>query len=187
MKFKTFTLSAATAALLATGAMAQNPAVQPENPPADTLQQQPADEMNKPALGADKAEKPAMDGEAVTKTTQTSTESIQFTSSASAGQMLASELMGTAVRNAADENLGDINDVIVDREGKPSVAIIGVGGFLGIGEKDVGVPFESLEFVTNDNKRVARLDITKEALEAAPTFVYQDEKETASKEPAKTN
>jgi sporulation protein YlmC with PRC-barrel domain len=158
MKLKMLTMSAATAALLATGALAQNTTTQPAQP------------MEKaPATGA-----------ATTTTTSTTTEAIQFTSSVATDQMLVSNLSGTAVRNAADENLGDINDVVIDSSGKPSVAIIGVGGFLGIGEKDVGVPFDALKFtMTNENKeRVARLDVTKEALQAAPTFVYADEAAT---------
>jgi hypothetical protein len=96
--------------------------------------------------------------------------------------MAVSKMTGTDVRNAAGENLGDINDVIVDHAGKPTVAIIGVGGFLGIGEKNVGVPFQALQFTTSTetNMRVARLDVTKEALKGAPTFVYSDETQANS-------
>jgi sporulation protein YlmC with PRC-barrel domain len=113
--------------------------------------------------------------------TSTTTESVQFTSTAGASQMAVSKLTGTDVRNAAGENLGDVNDVLVDNTGMPTVAIIGVGGFLGLGEKNVGVPFKALQFTTNNetNARVARLDVTKEALKAAPPFVYGDESNTA--------
>jgi sporulation protein YlmC with PRC-barrel domain len=65
-------------------------------------------------------------------------------------QMLASELIGTKVISANNESIGDINDVIVDRNGQAVAAIVGVGGFLGIGEKDVAVPFKSLEFATRE-------------------------------------
>ena len=61
-------------------------------------------------------------------------------------QIMASELIGTRVVSANNESIGDINDVIVDRNGQAMAAVIGVGGFLGIGEKDVAVPFKSLEF-----------------------------------------
>jgi hypothetical protein len=64
--------------------------------------------------------------------------------------------------------------------GEPDVAIIGVGGFLGIGEKNVGVPFERINITTGeDNNLVARLDTTKEALEAAPAYVDRDDQTTA--------
>lgn len=176
MKLKMLALSAATAALMATGALAQtttDPAAPaaPATPPAATA---PA-----PADGA---------ATSTTTTTSTTTEAIQFTTSAETDHMLVSNLTGTNVRNAAGENLGSISDLIVDASGKPAVAIIGVGGFLGIGQKDVGVPFEAIEFtMSNESKeRVARLDVTKEALEAAPTFVYADEAETTAAPPVKT-
>jgi len=63
-----------------------------------------------------------------------------------ANQMMASDLIGTRVVSTNNESIGDINDVIVDRNGQVMAVIVGVGGFLGIGEKDVAVPFNSLEF-----------------------------------------
>ena len=56
----------------------------------------------------------------------------------------------TKVISANNESIGDINDVIVDRNGQAIAAVVGVGGFLGIGEKDVAVPFKSLEFATRE-------------------------------------
>lgn len=63
----------------------------------------------------------------------------------SPGQMLGSDLEGTSVYGANNENIGDISDVVIDREGRVVAVIVGVGGFLGIGEKDVAVPFRALE------------------------------------------
>lgn len=70
----------------------------------------------------------------------------QFMAKVEMNQIMASDLIGTRVVSANNESIGDINDVIVDRNGRAVAAVIGVGGFLGIGEKDVAVPFESLEF-----------------------------------------
>jgi hypothetical protein len=170
VKFRTLTLSAATAALLATGAIAQDrPATTtPSNPPVATPDQPAA---QKPMSGTESAAPAASTSATTAKTT---TESIQFTSTAGANEFLTSQLIGTPVRNSADEKLGDINDVIVSKEGKPTVAVIGVGGFLGIGEKNVGVPFESLQFTMANQKRIARLDVPKETLQSAPTFVYPE-------------
>ncbi|WP_194164647.1 PRC-barrel domain-containing protein [Microvirga thermotolerans] len=67
-----------------------------------------------------------------------------------ANQMMASDLIGTKVISTNNESIGDINDVIVDRNGQAVAAVIGVGGFLGIGEKDVAVPFNALEFATRE-------------------------------------
>ena len=61
------------------------------------------------------------------------------------GQWMASKLIGTRVVGANNEAIGDINDVVLDRSGTAQTVVIGVGGFLGIGEKSVGVPFRSLE------------------------------------------
>src|SRR5687768_12113336 len=55
-------------------------------------------------------------------------------------QFRASKLIGTRVTGANNENIGEINDVLMDQNGRAHAVIIGVGGFLGIGEKDVAVP-----------------------------------------------
>jgi sporulation protein YlmC with PRC-barrel domain len=72
----------------------------------------------------------------------------QFMTQMQANQMMASDLIGTRVVSANNESIGDINDVIVDRNGQAIAAVVGVGGFLGIGEKDVAIPFNSLEFAS---------------------------------------
>jgi sporulation protein YlmC with PRC-barrel domain len=61
------------------------------------------------------------------------------------GQVMASDLIGQNVVGPNGESIGEINDIIVDQSGRTVGAIIGVGGFLGIGEKDVAVAFDSLE------------------------------------------
>lgn len=59
----------------------------------------------------------------------------------------ASKLSGVNVYNEQNEKIGDISDVILDKAGKPTNVIIGVGGFLGMGEHLVAVPFEKLKWV----------------------------------------
>ncbi|MEP9350034.1 PRC-barrel domain-containing protein [Xanthobacter sp. KR7-225] len=89
----------------------------------------------------------------------------------SSDQWLASDLIGMSVRGSANESLGEINDVVVARDGRVIGAVIGVGGFLGIGEKDVAVPFQQVEMVRNsDNDAHAVVRRTKDELKAAPTF-----------------
>jgi sporulation protein YlmC with PRC-barrel domain len=51
------------------------------------------------------------------------------------------------VYNEANEKIGDVNDVILDRSGKVSTVILGVGGVLGLGEHYVAVPFDKLKWV----------------------------------------
>jgi sporulation protein YlmC with PRC-barrel domain len=80
---------------------------------------------------------------------QSSATSGQFMTKMETNQIMASDLIGTRVVSANNESIGDINDVIVDRNGQVMAAVVGVGGFLGIGEKDVAVPFKSLEFISS--------------------------------------
>jgi sporulation protein YlmC with PRC-barrel domain len=71
----------------------------------------------------------------------------QFMTQLQPNQVMASKLIGTTVVGANNESIGDVNDVIVDRNGQVMAVVIGVGGFLGIGEKDVAVQFQQLDFV----------------------------------------
>jgi sporulation protein YlmC with PRC-barrel domain len=64
------------------------------------------------------------------------------------GQWRASKLVGVNVYNEANEKIGDINDVILDKSGKAEKVILGVGGFLGMGEHYVAVAFDKLKWVT---------------------------------------
>jgi len=88
-----------------------------------------------------------------------------------ADAVLASQFMGQAVYTAANENIGEINDLIMNKELDNIVAIVGVGGFLGIGEKDVAIPINDIN-VIKDTDNALRLTITasKEQLEALPAF-----------------
>jgi len=103
------------------------------------------------------------------------------------GQWLASLFIGQAVTNQSGETIGDINDVLFDKTGRISTAVIGLGGFLGMGEKSVAIPFSSLSFTADaTGKRVVSIPLSKDLLQAAPTFqptektVYMRAKEQAS-------
>jgi hypothetical protein len=77
------------------------------------------------------------------------------------------------VYDPSDNKIGEIMDVLVTREGKVDAFIIGVGGFLGIGEKDVAVPFNAVHATTKDNNKwYLVMNSTKDALKAAKGFKY---------------
>lgn len=59
----------------------------------------------------------------------------------------ASKLVGLAVYNDSNEKLGDISEILVDKTGKINAVIIGVGGFLGVGQHDIAVTFDNLKWV----------------------------------------
>ena len=59
----------------------------------------------------------------------------------------ASKVIGLGVYNETNERLGDINELILDKNGKVNAVVIGVGGFLGMGEHDIAVSMDKLKFV----------------------------------------
>ena len=71
-----------------------------------------------------------------------------------------------------NNKIGQISDVLVDKSGKISTLIIGVGGFLGAGEKDVAEQFDELQATTKDNRVHLVMNATKDALKSAPGFKY---------------
>jgi PRC-barrel domain protein len=82
------------------------------------------------------------------QTSPTSPSPAQFVTQQSPGQWRASKLVGVHVHGTDDARVGDIREVLIDRGGGVEAVVIGVGGFLGIGEKDVAVPFKALDWVT---------------------------------------
>ena len=81
---------------------------------------------------------------------QTATNQVDSTTSATThrvGEWRATKLAGVNVYNEANEKIGDINEVILDRSGKVANVILGVGGVLGLGEHYVAVPFDKLKWV----------------------------------------
>jgi sporulation protein YlmC with PRC-barrel domain len=77
-----------------------------------------------------------------------------------------------AVYDPKQNKIGDIDDVLVDQSGKVTGLVIGVGGFLGAGEKDVIVPFSALKSSKKDNKWWLTLDDTKDDLKKSTGFTY---------------
>jgi sporulation protein YlmC with PRC-barrel domain len=88
---------------------------------------------------------------------------------------LASDLTGATVYNPKDESIGDVNDVIVSRDGKVDGIVVGVGGFLGIGEKNVAIKMDQVKMMDTDTGVKLVLDMTKDQLAAAPEFKSKTE------------
>jgi hypothetical protein len=112
----------------------------------------------------------AVDEDAVTPDVATTDEI--YINEQAAEENLASNWIGKTLYNAGDENLGDVNDILIGSDGAIKAVIIGVGGFLGIGEKDVAVSFSAIEPRTDEDGDVTLyFNATKEQLEAAPEFM----------------
>jgi sporulation protein YlmC with PRC-barrel domain len=112
------------------------------------------------------------------------------------GQWQASKLIHMNVYNAQNEKIGDIKELMLDKNGKVNTVAIGVGGFLGMGERDVAVKFDQLKWSNEPPKAAssgagtttgsaqsqanrdrnypdhAVLDATKDQLKAMPQFDY---------------
>ncbi|GLQ55331.1 hypothetical protein GCM10010862_25900 [Devosia nitrariae] len=85
------------------------------------------------------------------------------------GRVNVDELTGTDVRNTNDQNLGSVSDIVIDpQSGQIAYAIVARGGFLGVGEDHVAVPWERFRATPGLNTLV--LDVTEQELAQAPTI-----------------
>ena len=112
---------------------------------------------------------------AQTPTTQTSSATIgtaQTMATIPGNSMTVTEWYKQNVYDPQDNKIGEIMDVLVDREGKATALIIGVGGFLGAGEKDVAVPFSAVQVKSKNNKPYLVMNATKDHLRSAKGFKY---------------
>lgn len=92
------------------------------------------------------------------------------------GALPISDYYNQAVYDNRDNKVGDVNDLLLDNGGKINAVIVGVGGFLGVGEKNVAVPFSSLKVAEKNGSRYLVLQTSKEALQTAPGYVYDSGK-----------
>jgi hypothetical protein len=156
---KKLMISAAVSALMVSGAMAQ------ANPPADPP----------------KADAPKADAAPV--------EAAKFISSQGTDQWVFSKFKGTDVLGPDNASVGAVNDLLFDKSGKIIGLIVGVGGFLGIGEKSVAIDMSAFQVVpastgssaggagaamgSDDPTNVkVKVSWTKEQLKNAPDFQY---------------
>ncbi len=105
-------------------------------------------------------------------TAETPAPADQFIKTQSPTQYLAKDrLIGAKVKNSTGEIVGDIEDLLIDSDDHVSAVIMGVGGFLGIGEKKVAVKTSALQLEVTDGKMNVLLSgATKETLKSAPAF-----------------
>jgi sporulation protein YlmC with PRC-barrel domain len=80
------------------------------------------------------------------------------------------------VYDQSNSKIGKIDDVLVGQNGQVSALIVGVGGILGAGEKDVAVDFGAVKQTMKDNKVYLTMNTTKDALKSAPGFKYDSDK-----------
>ena len=183
-----------------TPALAQDAAEQPQTPPAIQAQPSealpampsepaapiPGDEAN-PQAAPDKSSEmmPSAPDEASplsqsteapesivpAKPSESAAAAPKFLSKQESTDMLASSLIGQSVVNSQDETIGDIKDLVTDESGKVLAVLVGTGGFIGLGEKDVALGFEDLRFARDENNAIKVIaNVTPETLASAPDY-----------------
>jgi sporulation protein YlmC with PRC-barrel domain len=154
---KTFMLGAAISALMVSGALAQSPpsASTPASPPAAS-----SPSSSTPASG--KAD---------------------IVSSQNPDQWLASKFKGTDVVGADDQKIGDVSDILFDKTGTIQAYVVSVGGFLGMGAKEVALAPKSFTAVPGQNGAADKLKVSmsKDELTQAQNFArYEPPRPTAT-------
>lgn len=90
----------------------------------------------------------------------------------------AKELLGADVKNAKNETIGQVDAVKLDQSGKVSSVIVSVGGFLGIGDRNVALSSSDVQLAENGN--AITTDKTKDQLKNMPEYRYQDDSQSGS-------
>lgn len=100
-----------------------------------------------------------------------------FVQNQGADEWRGSKLIGATVYGTDNKSIGEINDVIIASDGSIKAAVVGVGGFLGVGEKDVALPFQALQVTRKPNSESidkVTVSYSKEELKNAPKFAFYD-------------
>ena len=103
-----------------------------------------------------------------------SSSSAKFVNSQRSDQFLASKFKGTNVIGSDDQKIGDVSDILFDKDGKIEAYVVGVGGFLGIGAKDVALAPSAFQIVAGDKSKnesdKLKVSMTKDELKQAANF-----------------
>ena len=154
---KKLMITTAVSALMMGSALAANETEKPGAAPAAS-----STEMKAPAPSSTTASTPAAKPEA------------KFVNSQRQDQYLASKFKGTDVIGTDDKKIGDVSDILFDKDGKIEAYVVGVGGFLGIGSKDVALAPTAFQVVPGDKSKnesdKLRLSMTKDQLKEAANF-----------------
>ena len=197
---KKLMLGAALSALMISGALAQAPkapASPSPTPPAATTPAKPdaaapaaKPDAAAPAAKPDTASKP--DDSAAKPDTAASTDAAkpdeakkEFVASQKPDQWLSSKFKGTDVVGSDDKKIGDVSDILFDKSGKIEAFVVSVGGFLGMGAKEVAMPPAAFEVVAGDKSKgesdKLKVTMSQDELKSAQNFEpYQPPRATTT-------
>jgi len=165
--------TASLLALMAAGpAFAQTPPSSPDQNKPSTTEPAPGSSTNAPGAQGGTPGMQGQGSDSSAKAPSASTEKMASPSpSLGQGEIRVSKLIGSSVRNSANESIGNVNDVLLTKDGQIESVVVGVGGFLGLGEKNVALQFSELKFDTSDaNSPKVTASATSDALAAAPEW-----------------
>jgi sporulation protein YlmC with PRC-barrel domain len=175
---KKFMITTASLALLTGAAIAQAPEQPKQSPPAATTEQP---KQSPPAATTEQPKQlPPV------ATTDKSADKNQVITEQKPDQLLATKLKGTDVMGSNDEKVGDVSDILFDKDGKILAYVVGVGGFLGIGAKDVALSPQSFQIMPASERGSMKLKIsmTKDELKNAADFKpYKEPATTTGQSP----
>jgi sporulation protein YlmC with PRC-barrel domain len=135
----------------------------PATPPAPTAQ----DQTTPPAPAQDQAAPAATAEQQVTPPP-----SDAIISAENATDMRADKLIGTSVYNAEGQEVGSVQDIVFDKDGKIVGVVLKVGGLLGIGGKSVGIKWQEVQVAPQEG--TLKVNYTEDQLKVAPDFKTKD-------------
>jgi sporulation protein YlmC with PRC-barrel domain len=156
-------------------ALAQTEPADPQSPPAMQQPSEPSAPSGEALPPAKSAPEPAEPD----KSAAAPSAGAQFLSKQESNDWLANDLIGKSVVNANNETIGDINDLVTDENGKIVAVLIGTGGLLEMGEKDVAIRFEDLKITRDEDNDISIMaNLSKDELASAPDFQTLDDQES---------
>ncbi len=158
--------------VLLTSVFASPPLLAQAAPPPPAAQQQPA-----PPTAGQNATKPEGDaGAAATNGGQ------KFITEESGQQMLSSNLVGMSVTNSNNDDIGKIDNLLLNKDGNLTGVVVSVGGFLGIGSKHIALPMSEVQI--NPGQKKAMVSLSKDDLKNAPDFKTKEEQQKEAQQAA---
>lgn len=158
--------------VLLTSVFASPPLLAQAAPPPPAAQAQPA-----PLAADQNAAQPAGDaGAAVANGGQ------KFITEESGQQMLSSNLVGMSVTNSNNDDIGKIDNLLLNKDGNLTGVVVSIGGFLGIGSKHVALPMSEVQI--NPGQKKAMVSLSKDDLKNAPDFKTKEEQQKEEQQAA---
>jgi sporulation protein YlmC with PRC-barrel domain len=156
------------------GALAQPPSETPQPPPSAPEDAKP--EAAPPAPPPPEAMQPGQPSPETARPSPSAPKGTETMTAAPGESVSVTEYYKQNVFDTSDNSIGEVSDVLLDKDARVTAVIVSVGGFLGLGAKYVSVAFDALRVTEKEGKRYLVMDTTKDALMTAPGYQYNETK-----------